>query len=428
VTSTADAQLAGVELEAGLRALRETGVDLWWFARSMFLCADCDVAAPWLRFQPSGDLAQPPGPTVGPSAVFGFRVDTAMRTWAAGRGSRIAMPAPELSLRVGAKTRLPTLARAAGVAVPRSVMRTAVRGGDADGMWRELAAPRAVAQLAENDLTGAGTRRIGSVHELAVCLREWEGRDVKLAEYLDGLPITVSGVVTGGGVVVSGMSYQIVGRPELTPLWGAHCGNQLLDDARLPSGAGAAARETCWRIGGELARAGFRGMFGIDALVADEVVVLEINPRIQSVTSLLSMAELAAGILPSPLLHALAFLADPPPATAASGDIPPFGQLVASARTAGKVSALPTAGVHRLPAARVGRTAARRPALGSLPPGQALVWPMADVGAYVEPADRLYVMQTPGPVVDVARGTFTEPARRWLQQLSRQVRIEGVAA
>jgi hypothetical protein len=67
----------------------------------------------------------------------------------------------------------------------------------------------------------------------------------------------------------------------------------------------------------------------IDTLVAYEVVVLEINPRIQSVTSLISMAELAAGILPSPLLHALAFLTDPPPLpTATSADMPPFGQLV----------------------------------------------------------------------------------------------------
>jgi hypothetical protein len=205
--------LAGMDLSHGLRALRDTRREPWWFARSMFLCAGCQAAAPWLRFQPSGGPDVAPAPNPGRAAVFGFRADREMREWAARHGAIVAMPAPDLALRIGEKTRLPEIAHAAGVAVPRSVIRRSVRPADAETMWRELGATRAVAQLADNDLTGAGTWRVDDVDELGACLAAWAGRGVKLARFLDGLPITVSAVVTGASVVVSGISYQLVGHP-----------------------------------------------------------------------------------------------------------------------------------------------------------------------------------------------------------------------
>jgi ATP-grasp domain-containing protein len=360
VTRDAGAELAGVPLPVGQALLRGARTQLWWFARSMYLCAGSREALPELGFQPSGGPGRlPPAPALaagaaeaagGARAVFGFRCDAAMRAWAARHGAALAMPAPAVTARLGDKTYLPHLAKDAGVAVPRCVIRRAVSGGDAAPMWRELRRDRAVAQLAGNDLTGAGTRAIGSAAELATCLREWAGSDVKLAEYVTGVPLTASGVVTADSVVVSGISYQLVGYPALTPRWGAHCGNQLAGDGELPPGAGARCRQVCLRVGETLAKAGFRGMYGIDVIVTGtDVVVIELNPRVQSVTSLLNSAELAAGLLPSPLLHALSFVSGhPAPPAVAGGPLPRYGQMVVSSAVPGTVAALPGPGVYQL--------------------------------------------------------------------------------
>jgi ATP-grasp domain len=423
--------LSGADREEGTQALIESGYGLCWFARSKFLAAGCDTVAPWLCFQPSGEPDVLPAGGAARTVVLGFRVDDMMLAWAARHGATLAMPPPGLTARLGDKTRLPAITREAGVGVPQAVVRRSVSALDAGALWDELGAGLGVVQLAENDLTGAGTRRVGDAAELAAILENWAGRDVKLAEYVEGVPITVSAVVTRDTVIVSGVSYQIVGYPELTPLWAAHCGNQLIGDTQLPPGMGTAARQACLRVGAVLRRAGFRGMLGIDVIATcDRLVVLEINPRVQSVSSLLNAAELDAGLLPSPLLHALSFLPGSvvPPAHGRSA-LPPFGHLVVSAQAPGKVTALPAAGAHVLTAAAPGSTVTGQPApLGSLRSDEALVWPMTAAGAAARRADRLYAVQTPGPVVTCPGGVLTETALRWLDALSQQTRIEGAAA
>lgn len=300
-------------------------------------------------------------------------------------------------------------------------------------MWRELAVRKAVLQIPQNDLTGTGTRLVADAAQLAAELTDWEGHPVKLAAFVQGLPITVSGVVLSDDLALaSGISMQLVGYPELTPVWAAHCGNQLLDDAQLAAGAGLAARETCRRLGTALGRSGFRGMFGIDAVVTDAgvVVVLEINARVQSVTSLVNSAELASGLLPSPLLHVLAFAAAPRPRSFPrfAGPVPPFGQLVVGALQTGWVRTAPPTGRYQLTGpdaapVRVGGTAP----LGTLGPDQALVWAFAEGGGRVREADRLFVIQTPGPVASCPDGALTATARAWLAALGKQTVLEPAA-
>ncbi|WP_405135479.1 ATP-grasp domain-containing protein [Nocardia sp. NBC_01388] len=411
---------AGLPLDRGLALLREHTPHICWFARSMFLCAGCDVL-PGLRFQPENadDL-----PTAGaPPVVLGFRAGPAMHQWAQRNNATLAMPAAELTRHAGDKTQLPALAATASVAVPRAVIARQVDERAADALWRELGAPAAVAQLAENDLTGTGTRLITGVAELVACLREWAGRDVKLAEYVDGTPLTVSGVVLSHTVAVSGISYQLVGHPRLTPVWGAHCGNQLLPESALPQSVAAASYEACRRIGEVLRESGFRGMFGLDMLATGSgVVVLEINPRVQSVTSLRNAADLAAGMLPAPALQALAFTTTQPFALAPIHlPSPAYGQLVMYAHTNGRVTTLPATGTYELDqgCTRIGPAAP----LGSLPAHHALVWPMATAGTDVQGTDPLYVLQIPIPVADPS-GALTPEAVRWLAALEYFTRIE----
>ena len=427
-----DSALAGIPVDQGVKLLREAETDLWWFARSMYLCAGCDAAVPWLGFQPAGEPDRPTDPADCSRTVFGFRRDAAMDAWAARHRAAIAMPEAWLSARLGDKLYLPELAARAGVRVPRSVICRAVSHRDAGVIWRRLGAGRAVAQLAANDLTGAGTRHIGDAGELAACLGDWSGQDVKLAEYVPGIPLTVSGVVTAASVVVSGISYQLVGYQAVTPRWSAHCGNQLVHDALLPPDTARSCRQTCHRVGVVLAAAGFRGMYGMDVIAADNgVVLIELNPRVQSVTSLLNAAELGAGLLPSPLLHVLSFLGQQTvDLTGAAAAPPPFGQLVVASAVGGYVREIPQAGVYRLSEAdppgctRVGSGAP----LGTLGPGQALVWPMIARSARAEPADRLYVIQLPEPVAAYPGGALTRCATNWLRALGSCSRIEGAPA
>jgi len=63
------------------------------------------------------------------------------------------------------------------------------------------------------------------------------------------------------------------------------------------------------RIGGWLHQAGFRGMFGIDFLVQGiNVYPMEINPRFQGSTHILTQGELIDGRLPLVLFHILEFM------------------------------------------------------------------------------------------------------------------------
>lgn len=432
MTVATDGPLCGAALEDGIKHLREAGIEPWWFARSMFLCHGCAAAEPRLGFAPkSGPPLRPPAGRG--TVVFGFLRDRAMQAWADDNGAAVAMPAPKLTRRLGDKTRLSKLARDASVSIPRSVTRNAARASDAERMWRELGVgpDKAVLQIAANDLTGMGTKQVENPAELTVALAEWEGIPVKLAAFVRGLPITMSGVAFGDEVVAtSGISMQLVGYPELTPIWAAHCGNQLLDDTQLPDGVGAAARETCRRLGAALSRAGFRGMFGIDAIATEsDVIVLEINPRIQSVTSLISCAELASGLLPSPLLHLSAFGDAVRPASFPrfAGPAPPFGQLVVSALAPGSLTSARPTGVYQLPGssreagpARIGGPAP----LGTLAQDQAMVWAFAEKGDKVNKADRLFVLQTPGPVADCSDGALTPVAQAWLAAMGGQLVIE----
>jgi hypothetical protein len=61
------------------------------------------------------------------------------------------------------------------VLVPRSITRQDVRVSDAEEMSRELGAERAVAQLAENDLTGTSTRLVEDPAQSAGTLADWKG-------------------------------------------------------------------------------------------------------------------------------------------------------------------------------------------------------------------------------------------------------------
>jgi hypothetical protein len=426
--TVAPAVPVGVSHELGYRLLSGYTTEVWWLARSRFLCAGCEAAVPGLRFHRIGDVGSDLPPATGSRVVIGFQASDDLFAWASEHGATVVMPAPALTRRLSDKTQLAALAAESGVPVPRSVVGRRIGPQDADELWRRLGASRAVVQLSENDLTGAGTRYVDGPRPLAECLGSWTGRDVKLAEYVTGIPLTVSGIVLPGVVTASGISYQLVGYERLTSQWGGHCGNQLLDDALLPPRVGQCCRDACRRIGQVLGTRGVLGRFGLDLLATETgVVVLELNPRVQSVTSLLNAAEVAAGLLPSPGLHVLAFVSDEPPALVEDRfTVPTYGQLVRSSRAAGRTEALPASGVYELAGSGRCRWVGQvdHP-LGTLHDDQALVWAMTSLGTTVRQNDRVYLVQTPVPIVSWTDGALTKQATTWLTALDDMTEIKG---
>ncbi|MFL5910657.1 MAG: ATP-grasp domain-containing protein [Gaiellaceae bacterium] len=404
----------GVPLVLGLQRLSALGRRISWIGRSPVLVAACQSLVSDFGFQPF-----PPGvsrPRIASGEIgLAYRPDPAVQAWAAANGISLALPPGDVVDAAGNKARLLGLARVAGVTTPSATVLDRATEDAAAVLWPP-ANGALVAQLLDDDLTGAGTRLVESAAELRACLAAWRCRPVKVAELVTGLPLTVSGCVGRESVLVSGVSHQLVGYPRLTSLWGRHCGNQLVGDAELPQGAGSGCRRACLALGRALRDTGFRGMFGVDLVAtAGGVVAIEINPRIQSVSSLLAWDEARSGFLPLPFAHLLEFAGRLPEPVVAGSAGTCLSQVVLYARDGGSVHEPLPAGRYVL--GRGGMRPAPRDVidLPSLGPEEALVWPFVAGGDQFEAGERLAILQFARRVAPVDGGRqlheWTEP---WL--------------
>ncbi|MGD9485868.1 ATP-grasp domain-containing protein [Streptomyces sp. TRM70308] len=429
--------LEGVALDEGTAHLERLADEIVFLDRSAFLPASCRPATGLVRHVPVSPLLTAPPPPQPAHRAGGRTVAVAFApehgdhatAWTRRHGIPLLAPPAGITARASDKIRSLELLAEAGVAVPEHVVIPAERQPSAahwpDG-W-----DAAVLQRRENNLAGRGTVRVDAPEALPAALDAWAGHTLRLSRLVPGLPLTVSACAGADRTVVSAVSHQLVGLPELTPGWGTHCGNQLLDDSDLPAPLLARVRETARAVGDVLRRHGFRGVFGLDLVVGDGVpLVVEINPRFQTVASLAQAAETAAGLLPLLGLHVLAcLLPELPPARARTGPVPRLGQLVVHARRPGHVVRLPRPGHYRLteegplellePLDRAGafdETALPVP-LPQQEAGTALLWPHASPGP-VLPGDELALVQTGHHLCDVSpRPTLGPPARSWTDRI-----------
>ncbi|MEV6048375.1 ATP-grasp domain-containing protein [Streptomyces xanthochromogenes] len=128
-----------------------------------------------------------------------------------------------------------------------------------------------------------------------------------VSRYTDATPINHHGLVsTDGTVCVLPASVQLTDLREGGVAFGAYSGCDFGAVRSLSGHSRERARAAVTLIGHSLADLGYQGSFGADLLVTgDEVVVLEINCRMQTSTWLLGELELAAGLLPTQLRHVL---------------------------------------------------------------------------------------------------------------------------
>jgi hypothetical protein len=136
---------------------------------------------------------------------------------------------------------------------------------------------------------------------------------VKLSKYLPVPSLNGHCVVlkTRDGLrsIAACPSVQIVGAHGCTSRAEVYCGNDFSAAASIPQSIREEICKIMENIGLFMGTKGFLGLFGMDFLLnGDEVLALEINPRFQGSTMLLSLLQVDRGEIPLAALHVMQFM------------------------------------------------------------------------------------------------------------------------
>ncbi|MBB0232569.1 ATP-grasp domain-containing protein, partial [Streptomyces calidiresistens] len=397
--------MEGVDHQPGVELLHGLLDEIVWLDRSPFLAASAAAPGmPHVTTLPPGTVPRLPEGVKRAAVAFAPEHGPAARATATGAGLALLAPDPAVTALASDKIDSLPLFGEAGVSTPDHLVVPASGRADASSYrrphWRA-----AVVQRRENNLVGRGTRHAGDREELRACMEEWPDRELRVTERLDGWPLTASGCVFADRTLISGLSYQVVGVPGLAPGWGTHCGNQLPGPNDLPGGTHRRVTRAARAIGEVLRSRGFRGVFGIDLVLTvpeHRVVAIEINPRFQTVVSLIQCGERQAGLLPALGAHVLALRGVRGlPVRTAEPPADRWGQFVVHAMRDGPAPVLPSPGRYRLTVdGHLSGPSELGAGLPDLGPDEALVWVQTPVGQPVREGDELLLVQLPGPVVD----------------------------
>ncbi|MBC2876462.1 MULTISPECIES: pyridoxal-dependent decarboxylase [Streptomyces] len=421
--------IEGIDADTGRELLDGLLDEAVWLDHCAFVSASFGPAPAWLRHEPVSAFRPLPVPPPASASLRGTpgrrRVCVSFapehgpnaRTWARTHGYRLLAPDAGVTAWAADKISVLELFGEAGVATPPCVVVPATGRAPARAYWHDDW-PGAVAQRRENNLIGRGTAPLASPADLDRRLAGWPDEPVRLSRRAPGISLTVTACAGPDRTVVSAVSHQLVGLPELAASWGTHCGNQLVHPGDLPDGLYGQAREAARRVGEVLRGRGFRGVFGLDLVEEDgRLLAVEVNPRFQTVVSLVQAAERAAGLLPTLGLHILSFLlpALPPsvPGTLPSEPCRP-SQLVVHAAEDTTLHGLAPTGRYRR-AGRVVTGPLAAPAdLTELHDDEALYWAVARPGP-VAAGQELALLQFRHPVAPLEPRPRLHPeAREWI--------------
>jgi hypothetical protein len=156
---------------------------------------------------------------------------------------------------------------------------------------------------------GSGTFFVSSERDLRSLQDEKGHQEVSVSKYITGMAPNINAVVLDDEVWVSYPSIQVVGAPQCVGWRSGYCGNDFSATRRLPGAAVQAIYDQTRRIGAWIGEQGFRGMWGVDfAVDGSRVYPLEVNPRFQGSTRLLTELQYLAGQVPLVLAHVVGFM------------------------------------------------------------------------------------------------------------------------
>ena len=234
-----------------------------------------------------------------------FKVNARLVARAAELGLRVLAGAPTVAQRFEHKVHFTEILADLGLPAPRTLVTGAVLPSFGEAV-AALGVPF-VAQGARGH-SGQSTFLVATEDDYERFGAASRGRAARLCEWVDGTPLTVNGCVTGPGLVHVGRAYvQLTGLPEATPQLLGACGNAWEGGRAADSGLEEAAAA----IGRALSRAGYLGIFGVDAIWhGADLRVIEVNPRMISGASMESLLQLSAATLPLAAAHVLAHLGE----------------------------------------------------------------------------------------------------------------------
>ncbi|MHB8394574.1 MAG: ATP-grasp domain-containing protein [Candidatus Dormibacteria bacterium] len=220
----------------------------------------------------------------GTRALVVWKSSVAVERAALELGIPLANSPAALSRQLENKAFFTPAAKAAGLPVPRAV--TGAAGPALAASAERLGLPL-VFQLAHG-FSGAQTYPIESLERLRELNATFAGHQSRIAERVEGSPVTVTGVVQEDSVICGPPCLQLTGIPFLTPHPLGSCGNDF--SAAIPHRQLVAA--TAGRVGEWLKEQGHRGIFGVDLVVSDggDCWCIEVNPRLVASVPLWSLS------------------------------------------------------------------------------------------------------------------------------------------
>lgn len=135
------------------------------------------------------------------------------------------------------------------------------------------------------------------------------GRTIVVSKFIKGEPASIQVCITKYGIFNGGIQRQLIDSEHLSnsKLEGANkwCGGEA--GVEYSDFVHHQTQEIASIVGSELARHGYKGIFGVDLIITpeDEVYVNEINARLTGYSHLISDMQLQNGKIPFMLLHAL---------------------------------------------------------------------------------------------------------------------------
>ena len=157
--------------------------------------------------------------------------------------------------------------------------------------------------------TGSSTVFIKNEEDFSKVLQDFSKRTVKVSEFVDGVAYTVNCCITRQGIAFGGLSKQITGIEQLTPLTGGTVGNDWSQYSEFINGLENLKNEIMI-IGERMKQDGYFGLFGLDLIVKEDGshVFIEINARQPASIPMYTKIQLSLGQIPLSLLHLAEFL------------------------------------------------------------------------------------------------------------------------
>ena len=152
--------------------------------------------------------------------------------------------------------------------------------------------------------SGKGTYIINNEQDLEQAKGLGYEKTWLVSRYIGRTTLNVHGLAFPNCICTSIPSVQITGIPGMSVGWASYCGNDFWSAKVHYESLGALISRLVADVGQWLLNIGYEGIYGVDiALDGNKAYVIEVNPRLQGSTWLLSEIEFEMGLVPLSIQH-----------------------------------------------------------------------------------------------------------------------------